>query len=132
MTLRLLAIVLLITFATSFGCSTWTAMPVNEKVTEEEAESLIGKRAKFYMIEGVQEIKVRSVDYPFVHGAPYQAGKERTDKTQRIDLDHVKSAEVLRRNRMKTIALLALAVGGVAAIAWAISEGTSDDGGTSY
>lgn len=119
---RFLVAWVLVTFATNLGCSTWTAMPASD-LTPTASEALIGKRVKFYTDDGPQELKVESVDYPFIIGSSYDAGDEASQK-RRIDLRKVETIEIAKGPKWTTIALVVVLVGVVAAlaIAWALDE----------
>ena len=95
---RLLATLLLITFATSIGCSTWRPLPATD-ITPDDAAALKGKRVRFYTDDGVTFLKVERVEFPYVYGE--FGGRNR------VDLRQVHKIEIDREQAGTTILLVA-------------------------
>jgi len=64
------------------------------QITPNEAQNLVGKKARFHTDDGVTTVKVESVDYPYA----LTAG-------MRIDLREVHKAEVVEFSTGKTLLL---------------------------
>jgi len=94
---RLTAGVLFATLLTATSCSTWRGT-LKADVMAEEAESLIGKRVRLYRGQGVQEMKVERVEFPYVEGTP-----PHSDRSVRVDLRTVDRIELHKTNVSKPL-----------------------------
>ena len=117
---RILPTLLLITFSTSIGCSTWRPTPATH-IRPDDAAALEGKRVKFYTVDGVQTMKVNRVEFPYVYGtSPIEL---------RIDLRKVYRMETLGFSIAKTlrsVALVSVVILSIVAIAGFIAWVTLD------
>jgi hypothetical protein len=128
---RLIAALVLITVTINCGCSTRAMMPMSQ-VQRDEIEGLVGKRVKFHTDTAVHEIKVTSVDYPYIEGSPYVEGYDElfgksaaTHKRTRIDLRTVNQIEVTKVHAGRTIVLVVV-IASVVALAFAAAIAAAD------
>ncbi len=82
-------------------------MPVTDaEITADEAETLVGKRVKFYANErrhtddGVLDVKVMQADFPYVDGV------DDYERKIRVDLREVQRSEIREVHGGKTIGLI--------------------------
>ena len=111
---RLLSALLLLTFTTTVGCSTWKPMPVTDaEITADEAKQLVGEWVRFYTDDGERTITVRQVEYPYVSGDSKLTGQIQ------IDLRSVHRIEVSSVSTSRTVfgvIVVAAVVGGLVAL----------------
>ena len=82
-----------------------------ENVASDEGESLLGKRVRLYTDDGMQEMRVKKVDFPYIEGT---TRPPLTTTTIRVDLREVQRIEILRNEtgkRMRWIIPVVLVVG---------------------
>lgn len=122
---RVLMALVLLTFTSTFGCSTWKPMPVTDaEITADEAETLVGEKVKFYTDDGEQSMKVKKVDYPYIEGTKKQRHDERIQI--RVDLREVQRVEVQEFQGGRTALMLlgSFVVLGIIALGGIIADDT--------
>ena len=110
---KILATILVLTFSTSIGCSTWRPTPTTD-ITPDDAAALKGKRVRFYTDDGVTSMKVKEIEFPYAIGT----GKQSGDKV-RVDLRKVHKIEIHRVGAQVIQTILATV--GIAALILAIA-----------
>ena len=97
--LRLLTAFTILTFSSTFGCTTYRRIPV-ESITPDEATTLVDKRVKLYTKGGMYSLTVNRVEYPYVHGTKIKRSRDSDDSTTdgtaeiRVDLREVTKIEL--------------------------------------
>ena len=90
---RFLATLLIITFSTSIGCSTWRPTPAID-MTRDDAAGLKGKRVRFHTDDGVVTMLVKRVEFPYVYGVQRLWPSARVESIEiRVDLREVNRIE---------------------------------------